>query len=145
MLFSKTCEYGIRAAIYIASQSGTGEKTGIREICENIEAPQHFTAKILQTLTKNHLVSSQKGVNGGFYMTKEQLQNPLIHLVKALEGSGNLTGCGLGLKICSEKEPCPLHHKYAAIRNNIINMLTGITIKEMSQSLKKGTTVLKSD
>lgn len=144
MLFSKRCEYGIRAAVYIASQSDGESKIGIRDICDNIEAPQHFTAKILQILTKSNLICSKKGMNGGFYMTEAQLQNPLMNIVKALDGVEILTKCGLGLKVCSGKEPCPLHHKYESVRNSIINMFTDVTIKEMSRSLKKGNTVLKT-
>ncbi|MDI3321828.1 RrF2 family transcriptional regulator [Pinibacter soli] len=145
MLFSKTCEYGIRAAVYIASQSDKAERTGIEEICENIEAPRHFTAKILQVLTRNHLLSSQKGVNGGFYMTAEQLKQPIITLVEAIEGKEVLSKCGLGLKACSETEPCPLHNKYASIRNDIKKMLSGMTIKDMAVSLQTGGTFLKVD
>jgi Rrf2 family protein len=145
MLFSKTCEYGIRAAVYIASQSDKTEKTGIEEICENIEAPRHFTAKILQILTRNHLLSSQKGVNGGFYMTADQLKQPMIALVEAIEGKGVLSQCGLGLRECSEKEPCPLHNKYAAIRNDIKKMLSSMTIKDMAVSLQTGKAFLKVD
>jgi Rrf2 family protein len=145
MLFSKTCEYAIRAAVYIASQSDTADKTGIEEICDNIEAPRHFTAKILQILTRNHLLSSQKGVNGGFYMTPEQLQQPMIALVEAIEGKEVLSQCGLGLRACSEKEPCPLHNKYASIRNSIKQMLSGVTIKDMAVSLQAGKSFLKVD
>jgi Rrf2 family protein len=145
MLFSKTCEYGIRAAVYIASQSDKAEKTGIEEICENIEAPRHFTAKILQILTRNHLLSSQKGVNGGFYMTADQLKQPMIALVEAIEGKGVLSQCGLGLKACSETEPCPLHNKYASIRNDIKKMLSSMTIKDMAVSLQTGKAFLRVD
>ncbi|MFL9485052.1 RrF2 family transcriptional regulator [Chitinophagaceae bacterium LWZ2-11] len=143
MLFSKTCEYSIRAAIYIASQSDKGYKIGITEICEKIEAPKHFTAKVLQILTRQGLVSSQKGVNGGFYMDEVQLKNPLIVLAEAIEGREYLTRCGLGLEACSEKEPCPLHNEYKKIRNNTISMLTNITVGEMAKKIKKGDSVLK--
>jgi Rrf2 family iron-sulfur cluster assembly transcriptional regulator len=71
-MFSKSCEYAIRAAIYIAAESSEDSKVGIKDICDHIEAPKHFTAKILQVLTKNKIVSSQKGVNGGFYIDKKQ-------------------------------------------------------------------------
>ncbi|MEX6690987.1 Rrf2 family transcriptional regulator [Danxiaibacter flavus] len=143
MLFSKTCEYGIRAAVYIASQHDKDYKIGITEICEKIEAPRHFTAKILQILTREGLVSSQKGVNGGFFMDEEQMNRPLIALVEAVEGTEALSRCGLGLRACSEKEPCPLHNKYKAIRTNIASMLTGITIGDMAKKLQKGSSFLK--
>ncbi len=85
-MFSKTCEYAIRATIYIASAYNGEDRIGIQDICENIEAPQHFTAKILQVLTGKDLISSRKGVHGGFYVTTEQMKTKLIDIVYAVDG-----------------------------------------------------------
>jgi Rrf2 family iron-sulfur cluster assembly transcriptional regulator len=144
-MFSKSCEYAIRAAIYIAAESSKEKKAGIADICEHIEAPRHFTAKILQILTRNKIVSSQKGVNGGFYLTREQNMRPLSDIVSATDGNILFTGCGLGLKECSEKEPCPLHEKFGVIRGNIRLMMEGSTIESMAKKLKKGNGFLRQE
>lgn len=143
-MFSKSCEYGIRAIIYIAAENEKGKKVGIAEICENIEAPAHFTAKILQILSRNRIVNSQKGVNGGFYMDQYQRELKLIEIVTAIDGKAIFTGCGLGLKQCSESNPCPLHNKFKAIRNDLKKMLESTTIDELGKNLKKGKSVLKT-
>src|SRR4051812_7274604 len=122
-MFSKSCEYAVRAAIYISAESSKDNKVGISEICEHIEAPRHFTAKILQILTRNKIVSSQKGVNGGFYVDKMQGEKRIIEIVEAIDGNTLFTGCGLGLKECSETEPCPLHDRFKSIRAGIRKML----------------------
>lgn len=142
-MFSKSCENAIRAIIYIAAESKQDRKVGIAEICENIEAPQHYTAKILQVLSRNKLVSSQKGVHGGFYMDKEQLLLPLIAVVNVIDGPSLFTGCGLGLKHCNEQAPCPIHHKFKSIRNAIRKMLEETDIGELGQTIKAGDSVLK--
>lgn len=141
-MFSKSCEYGIRAIIYIAAENKRGEKVGISEICENIEAPAHFTAKILQILSRNGIVSSQKGVHGGFFLDENQRKTKLIEVVTAIDGKEIFTGCGLGLKQCSASNPCPLHDKFKAIRNDLKKMLDSTTIDELGNSIKKGKTVL---
>lgn len=143
-MFSKSCEYAIRAIIYIASENEQGKKVGISEICENIEAPEHFTAKILQILSRNRIVNSQKGVHGGFYLDEYQKDLKLIDVVMAIDGKALFTGCGLGLKHCSETNPCPLHNKFKAVRNDIKKMLEDTTIEELGKSLKKGKSVLKT-
>ncbi|WP_225974164.1 RrF2 family transcriptional regulator [Arachidicoccus ginsenosidivorans] len=76
MLFSKTCEYAIRACIYIAQQSGEDKKVAIKEIAKGIDSPEHFIAKILQNLSKKGFINSVKGPNGGFYMDKRTLKQP---------------------------------------------------------------------
>lgn len=142
-MFSKSCENAIRAIIYIASASKNGRKVGIPEICQNIEAPQHYTAKILQILTRNRLVSSQKGVHGGFYLEKAQLETQLISVVNAIDGPTLFSGCGLGLKQCSETNPCPIHDKFKEIRNGLKKMMEETSIGELGENLTMGNTVLK--
>ena len=144
-MFSKSCEYAIRATIYISAEGSLENKVGIKEICEHIQAPTHFTAKILQILTRNKIVSSQKGVNGGFYLDKKQNNQSLIDIVNATDGNVLFTGCGLGLAECSETEPCPLHEKFKSIRANIKKMMEESTIESMARKLKKGNGFLRVD
>lgn len=143
-MFSKSCEYGMRAIIYIASENEQGRKVGISEICENISAPEHFTAKILQILGRNRIVSSQKGVHGGFFLDDFQRHAKLIDVVTAIDGKAIFTGCGLGLAQCSELNPCPLHHKFKAIRNDLTDMLENTSIEELGKRLKKGKYILNA-
>lgn len=138
MVLSKSCEYAIRAVIYIAASSTDGRKVGIAEICSAIEAPDHFTAKILQILSKSKIVSSQKGINGGFCLNSEQMQLRLIDIVKAIDGDNVVTGCALGLKTCSDEKPCPIHNQYRTIRESLKAILEGQTITDLADSLKSG-------
>lgn len=59
-MFSKTCEYAIRAMIFISQKSDEGVRVGIKEISKGIDSPEHFIAKILQNLSRKGLVSSYK-------------------------------------------------------------------------------------
>jgi Rrf2 family iron-sulfur cluster assembly transcriptional regulator len=143
-MFSKTCEYAIRATIYIASEYKGEEKIGIQDICKNIEAPQHFTAKILQVLSRHDIVSSKKGVHGGFYISDKQLDTKLIDIVFAIDGDHVFTGCALGLKQCSETKPCPIHHKFKPVRESLKKVLQDTTVRELANNIKKGKFVLKA-
>lgn len=141
-MFSKACEYAIRAVVYIASEASFPEKKGIAEICEQIDAPQHFTAKILQELVRQGLISSQKGVNGGFYLTPQQRRQPLYNVVSAIDGEKIFTGCGLGLRQCSESKPCPIHNQFRDIRNRLGRMMRETTIELLASRLQRGESVL---
>ena len=101
-MFSKTCEYAIRASIFIATQSYKNKRVTIKDIAEKIDSPKPFTAKILETLVKNNLIYSVKGIGGGFEIPVEILsQITLSQIVKAIDGDGIFTCCGLGLGKCS--------------------------------------------
>ena len=70
-MFSKTCEYGLRAVIFIAQESKIDNKLSITAISDAIDSPKPFTAKILQQLTKNKIVQSIKGPHGGFFIDEK--------------------------------------------------------------------------
>lgn len=143
-MFSKACEYGIRAVIYIWSQNRRGAKIGIKDICKEIDAPEFFTAKILQSLAKRSIISSAKGPNGGFFIDKEQENLTLIDLVIAIDGDKIFKGCGLGLKQCSESNPCPIHHEFKGIRDRLNKMLREKKIADLAEEINNGNAILSS-
>ncbi|WP_366935566.1 Rrf2 family transcriptional regulator [Chitinophaga sp.] len=137
-IFSKTCEYAMRAVFYVAQRSHEGYKVGIKEIAEQINSPEPFLAKILQRLSKEGLIQSVKGPNGGFYFDAASLNRPLADIVTAVDGNAIFTGCGLGLTYCSEANPCPLHEEFKKVRNQITYMLNNTTIGKFNLGLIKG-------
>src|SRR5680860_1548563 len=100
------------------------------------------TAKILQALARQGIISSAKGPNGGFYIEKEQEKLTLLELVEVIDGDQIFEGCGLGLKICSEVNPCPIHNQFKSIRDQLKAMLWTTSIKDLAAVLKKGTVFL---
>ena len=143
-MFSKTCEYGIRAAIFIASQSYLNNRVGLKDIAKKIDSPVAFTAKILQILTRNAIIYSAKGVGGGFEISKEAMsQTTLAQIVTALDGDRVFTGCGLGLQFCNEEHPCPLHDKFVQIRTELAMMLQNTNLEELALGIKSGDTFLR--
>ena len=72
-MFSKTCEYAIRALIFIAQKSKDRSRISIKDISSGIDSPEYFIAKILQDLSRKGFVQSAKGPNGGFYMEGKNL------------------------------------------------------------------------
>lgn len=142
-MFSKTCEYAIRAMIFIAQKSEFGVKVGIKEISKGIASPEHFIAKILQGLSRKGFVQSVKGPNGGFYLDETSQKNTLADVVKAIDGDKLFTGCALGLKNCSERKPCPLHEEFKAIRMQLHDMLQCATVAGFNKDLTRGMSFLK--
>lgn len=144
-MFSKACEYGIKAVIYIATQSQKSVRVKIGDIAKEIDSPVAFTAKILGSLVKRGIVQSQTGPNGGFYIDTHRMDKiPLKDIVIAIDGDSVLYDCALGLKRCNDKEPCPLHHKYIHIRRNLIQIVEKTSVLELTEGLASGKTILAS-
>jgi len=138
-MFSKTCEYAIRAMIFIAQKSKDGNRVGIKEIAKGIDSPEHFIAKILQELSRKNLLLSMKGPNGGFYLEESTLECSLADIVKIIDGDKLFTSCGLGLKHCSEQHPCPIHHEFKSVRKGIQLMLERATLEKFTEQSGKST------
>lgn len=144
-MFSKACEYGIRASIFIAKNSLEGNRVSPKEISEEIDSPQAFTAKILQALVANKIIKSVRGAYGGFEIDKNDL--PFINLsqiVEAIDGNAIYSGCGLGLHKCNENHPCPVHDKFKGIRDGLKYMLETTSLEELALDIKSGSTFLKT-
>ena len=129
--------------LYIARKSTENARVGIREISKAIDAPEPFMAKILQDLSRQGLVLSIKGPNGGFFMEVKHLRNSLADVVTAIDGDDLFKGCGLGLKACNERKPCPIHFEFKAIRSNLKSMLESTALEEFTENLDKGLFYLK--
>ncbi len=142
-MISKTCEYAIRAMLFVAQKSKSNHRVGVKQVAKAIGSPEPFIAKILQELGKNGLVLSAKGPNGGFYLDKAGLKNNLADIVIAIDGDKLFTGCGLGLKNCSAKMPCPIHDEFVAVRQQIKNMLQSATLGDYHVALELGEKFLK--
>ncbi len=130
-MFSKGCEYGIRALTVIGQAGKEGRKVGIKEICRSAKTPESFTAKILQTLVKREIISSQKGPTGGFYFSKPLEEISIYDIVEAIDGDGIFRKCGLGLSNCDAKRPCPLHHQFDAVRSDLLEMSKNKNLKDL--------------
>ena len=137
-MFKKETEYALRGLIYIQSQNSKGLRPGIIEIADEIGAPQFYTAKILQRLAKQGFVESVKGKGGGFSFNTDQPDLPLRTIITAIEGDHLFTGCGIGLKECSEDNPCPIHHQFAPIRDSIEKLVSDESIQSLAQKLTSG-------
>ncbi|MFI5185799.1 MAG: RrF2 family transcriptional regulator [Chitinophagales bacterium] len=138
-MFSKKAEYALRATIYIAQKASEEKKIGLREIANAIDSPKSFTAKILQILTGNKkIVSSMHGPNGGFFITEKAKKLPVRAVLEAVHEDSVLTKCILGLKECSEINPCPMHAEYKAIRARLTELFEKKTIKKLADEISKG-------
>lgn len=143
-MFSKACEYGIRASIHLARLSGKGERSSLKQVAKAIDSPVAFTAKVLQLLARDGIIRSVQGPRGGYEIPQDQLSR--IHLsdiVKAIDGDDVYVGCGLGLSQCNEKKPCPLHFQFKAIRDDLKEMLQTTSVQDLAYQLHHGLTFLK--
>ncbi len=141
-MFSTSCHYGLQAMIYIALHSTNEKNVDLGQIAEKQEIPKHFLSKILQMLVKNGLLNSMKGPTGGFSLSRSADDITLIEVIDAIDGLDVFTQCGIGFKRCDDNHPCPIHHEYKQVRNNIRELFENKTLLELSEDIKSGDSIV---
>jgi Rrf2 family transcriptional regulator, iron-sulfur cluster assembly transcription factor len=136
MLLSKSCEYGIRATLYLAKLDQPGY-VSIRDISDELDISFHFLTKIFQKLTQAGILTSFRGPNGGVALAKPASQIRLVDLVVAIDGPDLFQECILGLPGCGNRKPCPLHKAWATERERLQAMFTGVTLQTTAEELRE--------
>lgn len=143
-MFSKACEYAIKATIYIAQQSHEGRRANVKEVSKEVNAPEAFTAKILQQLCRENILSSIRGKQGGFVFDVErQKEIKIFDVVMLIDGDSLFTNCGLGLHKCSSENPCPVHDDFKAVRNALVSMVKKYSFYDLAVKTTTGLAWLK--
>ncbi|HPS66112.1 MAG TPA: Rrf2 family transcriptional regulator [Ignavibacteria bacterium] len=136
VLFSRQCEYGIQAVLYIAAK-GKDAVVSSQEISEVLGIPREFVSKTLQLLCKCGITASIRGNSGGFYIKKNSGKIHLLDIVKAIDGKDILESCVLGFPECSSSNPCPMHKKWKKLRENISDILSTESIDMLKVQMAK--------
>ena len=137
-MFSKSCTYAIRAVLYLALHTDPENKVGVKTIAEALDVPKPFLAKLLQQLSRHRLISSSRGLHGGFFLSEQDQERSLRTVIESIEGPEVFTSCILGLPTCSSQNPCPFHDKALLHRNGLEDAVTNHTIREFAQKIKAG-------
>lgn len=131
IIFSKKCEYGLQACLYLAALN-TREVVSSEEIAKQLKIPKEFVSKILQSLTASGLIYSKKGKFGGFSLAKDSSKIKLIDIVGVIDGLEIFERCVLGFPNCSPDTPCPVHDRWGELRTKTYQMLTEETLDKFT-------------
>ena len=134
MVFSRSCQYAIRAMAHIAACE-EGQVCRAQEIAKSQEIPAPFLSTVLQNLARAGLMKSYKGPKGGFCLGRPAVQITLYDILEALGSLSGLTRCAIGLESCSGDMLCPLHDRWEPVRQGVIDYLQVVTVADMETAL----------
>ena len=145
-MLSNACQYAIRSILYLAMYSDENKKIGAKIVSKELETPQPFLAKLLQQLAKSKLVSSIKGPNGGFYLTKKDRNNSIWDIIVCIDGTAKFDSCFMGLASCNEDAPCPVHFTVVQFKDKLLKDFKEKSIDEFANEItKKGRVITLKD
>lgn len=141
-MLSNTCKIAINAVVFLSTKIDTNERFTIKEIASEIEVSEHTLGKLLQVLVKRNIIFSEKGPSGGFYISNQQMQLPVMSIVEAIDGKEIFKECGLGLSKCSHTKPCSIHDQYKEARDLFMDIFNNNKISDLGKSVTNGLTYL---
>ena len=137
MIYSRSCEYGIRASLYLGKIED-GKCAMAKEIAQAEGIPAHFLAKILQQLARKGLLKSQKGPTGGFCLRKGAKDVRLIDIVDAVDGLDHYAHCVIGFPECNDRVGCPMHEGWVDLHGRIMKYLRSNTVESLLKQMDAG-------
>src|SRR3989338_9040828 len=118
-MLSKTSTLVVNALVELAKLP-EGEYAGASSIAQRLRAPKNYLGKLLQNLSGKKYVLSQKGTGGGFRLGKDPRKITLYEIAEPIDNFSTWKGCALGLKKCSDSDPCLIHDKWKAVKEAYI-------------------------
>jgi Rrf2 family protein len=105
---SQTVEYALRAVVAIAQLEG--QACTAQKIAAITKVPAPYLSKLLQGLVRAGVLRSQRGLHGGFVLTKAATALSIWDVVDAVEPFKRIQTCPLGIGTHGASL-CPLHRR----------------------------------
>ena len=135
-LYSKGCEYAIRALVHMAPEGET-TRFQAKNVCEKAGIPESLTRKIFQSLVNGGFLHAVRGPGGGYALTKPPTEITLYEVILAVDGLDTFAGCILGLDQCDSDQPCPLHKMWADGKTVLIETLESKTLADLIHTTRE--------
>lgn len=130
-MLSNASKYAVKAINHLVLNSSKENKLLVKDIAELLDIPKPFLSKILQQLAAGDYISSAKGPGGGFYVTPEQLDGSILHIIIDIEGKDQFKQCALNFDECNESQPCAIHHLIATMKDGLRKAYKDIRLKDL--------------
>ncbi|MEE4254669.1 MAG: Rrf2 family transcriptional regulator [Desulfuromusa sp.] len=130
MVITRATEYAVRTVLYLAQQP----KNDIvlkKDICRTQQVTPAFLTKILQPLIKMGIVSSQRGVGGGFLLARDPSEITILDILQAEEGLLKLNHCLVDTDFCHRDGYCSAHEVWQEAQQKMAEILQKKSIADL--------------
>ena len=94
-MITQTTEYALRAVVFLAMSDGQAHTTA--QIADGTKVPTAYLSKVLQSLSRAGLVSSQRGLGGGFTLSVNPSDLSILEIIETVDPIPRIHSCPLGL------------------------------------------------
>jgi len=131
MLMTRASEYALLSLVTLATAT---EAMDTETLAHDLGISKSFLAKILQSLARNGILKSYKGVKGGFILIQPKEEITLLRIMQAAEGKGpSVFDCSSGAGNCpaEKEESCHIYPFIHNLQGRIDEFLEGMTLADI--------------
>ncbi|OYT16696.1 MAG: transcriptional regulator [Bacteroidetes bacterium 4572_77] len=134
MKLSRTSEYAIRILSFMAQNPD--KKYAAKYLVKELEISDKYLRRILTKLSKEGLIISVRGRDGGYTFHKKTQEIFLSDIINASEGMERYLGCILGFEECSDHNPCAFHRSWVKVRAEITTHFSTTSLADIKTEKK---------
>ena len=138
MQLTKAEEYGIFGAMYLA-QANESRVVPLSEISEAMDIPEKFLAKIFQSLSRNGVVRSHRGVQGGFTLSRDPSTISIREVLETIQGSYHFVICTEDMNLCAKGyEFCSIREMLVIAERRLLEVFEALSLADLVEWQKTG-------
>jgi Rrf2 family protein len=131
---SSRLEYALVALLELAKERDRGKPLKVNEIAASQSLPERYLDQIFTALKRQGIISSQRGMKGGYLLAKELWQITLLDVVLAIEGGGNQKKVDPTTSNTLEKTV--IVQTFDGIKDSVNEILQGYTLQDLAKTLE---------
>lgn len=131
MQLTRAADYAVRVMIYLAGLPA-GERVSLSAVVHATSAPDSFLSKVLQGLTRAHLITSRRGPAGGFEISSLGRLASMRDVIEAIDGPISLNVCVSQRRSCPRQSWCPAHLVWARAQGALMGVLSSAIIGDLA-------------
>jgi Rrf2 family protein len=129
-MLSKTSEYALRAVLFLARQP-QGVPVRANDVAVGLDVPANYLSKILHTLSRAGVVTSERGPRGGFRLARPADRTTLAAVVSPFDEISPTDQCLLGRRRCHDDHPCGAHERWKEVFEPVTDFFRETMVAEL--------------
>ena len=131
MMVSAKGRYALRIFIDLAQNQGDGF-VALSEVSKRQDVSLKYLETIVATLVRGNLLRSQRGMSGGYRLSREAKDISIYDIFNLTEGSLSPVACiNCGDNLCNRSDVCITKEMWTSVDNLLNNYFKGISIQDL--------------
>jgi Rrf2 family protein len=132
MKLSTKGRYGVKAMFELALHYGEVDPVAIKVIAENQDISESYLEQLFGTLRKAGLITSTRGAQGGYFLSRPPEEITVADILNVLEGPIEVSECLMDDEApCSKMNYCATRLLWQKISDSINHVINSTTLQDM--------------